>query len=358
MTATQQVVPVDNAAMMAMLDRAEADSGTSSVMSCLHTLKIYNPAPNTPVDPEKAWKFKLKEANTGEEIFLEGDIKFNVLSVSYNFTGNIYPIKPNGEISDEEVNFSSSEFGKYEKKTDVIGISAKWKPWAFFSKGEFEEMIKSPTVNEMTNQFYDKKKDVDGKPYHGTLLRRSAIIYWQFIGGKYDKEYFRFFTSTKNIGTTYDRELGKILPEEGTLENVAVVALVDMNNIRIQNGKKALSRVNLDQCDVSLSIRTNEKGNFLPVFNFAGLTAMRGYDNGEDIKCIHDLKAEHFRSIFGQMAAPLPILIDGTKATVALPEVKLDTKALEAPDKWVVTSSDMDDTFGPDDTHSHDSDDF
>lgn len=358
---TTEVSPVDNAAMMAMLDRAETDSGTSSVMNCLHTLKIYNPAPNTVADPEKAWKFKLKEANTGEEVLLEGDIKFNVLSVSYNWNGGIYPVKPNGEIADEEVFFSSSDFGKFEKRTDAIGLAVKGKAYAFFTKGEFETMIKTPNLNGMPNQFYEKKKDSSGKPYHGTLLRRSATIYGQFIGGKYDKEFFRFFTSPNNIGITYDKELGEIAPEEGTLEHVAVLALVDMNNIRTQNGKKALTRVNHDQCDVTLSIRTNDKGNFLPVFTFAGLTAMRGYDNGEDVKYIHDLKAEHFRSIFGAMGVVTPILIDGTQANVSLPEVKSETThAIAAPNKGVVTSADMDDTFGPSDTHDHttDGDDF
>ena len=81
MTTPQEVVPVDNVAMMAMLDRAESDSGTSSVMSCLHTLKIYNPAPGAFADPEKAGKFKLKEAVTGEEALLTGGIHFNVLSI-------------------------------------------------------------------------------------------------------------------------------------------------------------------------------------------------------------------------------------------------------------------------------------
>lgn len=202
-------------------------------------------------------------------------------------------------------------------------------------------------LNGVPNQFYEKKKDKEGKPYHGTLLRRSAVIYGQFIGGEYDKEYFRMFTSPNNIGVTYDKDLGEIAPEVGTLENVAVEALIDMNNIRSQNGKKALTRVNHDQCDVVLSIRTNDKGNFLPVFTFAGLTAMRGYDNGEDVKFIHDLKAEQFRSIFGQMGAITPIVIDGTKATVALPQVAEHHDAIEAP-KAALTAADLDDTFdGP-----------
>lgn len=209
-------------------------------------------------------------------------------------------------------------------------------------------MIKTPMLNGITNQFYDKKKDKEGKPYHGTLLRRSAVIYGQFIGGEYDKEYFRMFTSPNNIGITYDAELGTAIdPHEGTLEYVTIPALTQMNEIRTQNGKKALSRVNHDQCDVLLSIRTNDKGNFLPVFSFAGLTAMRGYDNLEDIKFIHDLKAEQFRSIFGAMGAVTAIAIDGTKATVALPDAPQDHHSIEAP-KPGITAADMDDTFdGP-----------
>lgn len=42
-------------------------------------------------------------------------------------------------------------------------------------------MIKTPMLNGVPNQFYEKKKDKDNKPYHGTLLRRSAVIYGQFI---------------------------------------------------------------------------------------------------------------------------------------------------------------------------------
>ena len=128
---------------MAMLDRAESDSGSASVMSCIHTLKIYNPAPGEIADPEKAGKFKIKEANTWEEVFLEWDIRFNVLSISYSWSWGIYPTHPDGTISDEEVVFSSSEFGKYEKRTDAIGLSMKWKSYAFYTKGEFETMIKS-----------------------------------------------------------------------------------------------------------------------------------------------------------------------------------------------------------------------
>lgn len=208
-------------------------------------------------------------------------------------------------------------------------------------------MIKTPMLNDITNQFYDKKKDKEGKPYHGTLLRKSAVIYGQFIGGEYDKEYFRMFTSPNNIGVTYDKELGEIDPEEGTLEYVTIPALTQMNEIRTQNGKKALSRVSHDQCDVLLTIRTNDKGNFLPVFSFAGLTAMRGYDNSEDVKYIHDLKAEHFKSIFGQMGAVTPIMIDGTKATAVLPSAPQDNHAIEAP-KPGITEADLDDTFdGP-----------
>ena len=312
---------------MAMLDRAEADSGTSSVMDQIHTLKIYNPAPGEPAEADKAGKFKLVQANTREEVYLEGDIKFNVLGIAYNYTGKIYPVLPNGEIADEEVFFTTSEFGKFDKKVDPIGLATKGKGYAFFAKGEFEAMIKAPTLNGMTNQFYDKKKDKDGKPYHSTLLRKSGIVYGQFIGGAYDHEYFRFFTSPNNLGVTYDREMGEIDPDEGTLEYVTIPALTEMNAIRAQNDKKAITRVHHDQCDVVLSIRENEKHNFLPVFTFAGLTAMRGYDNSDDIQFIKDIRQEHFRSIFGQMGAMTSIALEGTNAKAILPEMHVEAHA-------------------------------
>lgn len=332
---------------MAMLDRAEADSSSASVMSCIHKLKIYNPAPGTDADPAKANKYILIEANTGNEILLEGEINFTPLAIGYQYTGKIYPTLEDWSISDDEVSFNSSEFGKFDKKIDTIGISAKGKPWAFFTKGEFEKMIKCPMLNGTVNQFYEKKKDKDGVPYHGTLLRKIGVIYGQFNGGQYDKEYFRMFTSPNNIGITYDAEAwAAVEADEGTLEYVTIPGLQQMNDIRTKNGKKAITRVAHDQCDVTLSIHTNTKGNFMPVFTFVGLVAMRGYDNEGDVKFIHDLRAEQFRSIFWQMGAPTFIVLDWTKAGFDMPKmIVAHTEAIEAP-KQVATAKDAEDLFG------------
>lgn len=183
-------------------------------------------------------------------------------------------------------------------------------------------MIKCPMLNGSINQFYEKKKDVNNVPYHGSLLRKTGIIYGRFVGGQYDGEFFRMFTSPNNIGITYDTETQtSIDPKESTLEYVTIPGLAEMNTIRTQNNKKAISRLALDQCDVTLSIKTNDKGNFLPVFSYAGLVAMRGYDNTDEINYIKDLRHEHFTSIYGTMGNPVAIAIEGTKATVSLPKL-------------------------------------
>lgn len=332
---------------MAMLDRAEAESSVDSVMSSIHSLRVYNPAPGTPADPEFAGKFRFIEANTGNESAMEWPLSFTPLSITYSYSGKIYPRDADGNVADKDVFFTTSEFGKFTKRTDTIWLSTKGKGYAFFDKEGFEGMIKSPTLNGSVNHFYESKKDVNGKPYDGSALSRRACIYGQFNGGAYDKEYFRMFISPQHIGVTYDRETQSTIDAaDGTLEAAIVEGLPVMNGIRTQNGKKAIQRLAHDQIDVTINITQNAKGNFLPLFSFVGLVAMRGYDNAEDVKYIHELQQEHFRSVFGSMGLSTPVTITGKSATVALrPVVIEDAKAISAP---VASVQDMNDTFGDD----------
>lgn len=104
-----------------MLDRAATSEGrTPSVMDNIHTFKIYNPAPNTKAEAEKAGKFSLKAANTGTETFVEGVFKFNILDVSYFYSGSIYPLLDNGAYGEDKIFFFTNEFGKFAKKVDTI----------------------------------------------------------------------------------------------------------------------------------------------------------------------------------------------------------------------------------------------
>lgn len=320
---TQEVATIN----MDMLDRAlKTEGGTESVMNMLHNFKVYNPKMGTDIDPDKAGKFRIIESVTGNELFLDGPFKFNPLNVAFFHSGSIYPLMDNGTYADEKVFFFTNEFGKFAKKTDTVGLAAKNKAIGFFQKGEFENMIKSPNLNGGDNQFFEKKKTFEGKPYNGSLLKKGAVIYGQFVGGQYDGEYFRMFTSMNNIGVTY-KDGAACEADEGTFEYAVKQGLATLNEALVANGRKAIQQINPDQVDLQVTIRQNAKGNFLPVFEFAGLVAARGYDNQTDVKYIHDLKEEHFMSIFGAMPTPTPILIEGNNASVHIsqPQLKAPT---------------------------------
>lgn len=291
-----------------MLDKASKEAGFESVMDVIHNFKVYNPRIWEPVDESKANKFKLVEANTKTELYLDWKFTFNPLSVSYFYSWNIFPILDNWDYSQDKVFFSTNEFGKYTKKTDTIWLSAWWKLIWFFTKWEFEEMIKSPQLNGKVNQFFEKKKDKEWKPYNGSLLRKGAVIYWQFVWWDYDQEYFRMFTSMNNIWLTF-KDWAVCDPNEWTFEYAVLDWLDSLNELMDANGKRQVTRINPDQCDLSISIRENDKHNFLPVFEFAGCVASRWIDNEESIKYIHDLKAAHFHSIFWAMWDITPILL-------------------------------------------------
>lgn len=332
-----------------MLDRAGKSEGqSSSVMDSIHTLKVYNPQIGKPAEAEKAGKFSIREANTGKEELSEGPFTFNVLDVSFFYSGSIYPILPSGAFAEEKVFFFTNEFSKFAKKTDTVGLAAGRSPVGFFQKGDFENVIKAPQLNGMENQFYERKKDKDGRPYNSSQLSRSAMIYGQFIDGPYAGDFFRFRTSMSNIGTTF-RD-GEVVPAaEGTFEAAMDKALVRMNKILVANGRREISRVSPDQVDLKIHIEENERGNFLPKFEFAGLVAERGIDNIDSVQYVKDLKAEHFSSIFGTMLEPAPVMIDGNNAEVKIAQVEAPkSKALAQPE--LAPEDDIfadNDAFGP-----------
>ena len=321
----------------AMLDAAIASDSVwiSSVMDNIHTLKIYNPRIGDPIEEDKAWKFKLKVANTWVEELLEGPMVFNPLSIAYFWSGSVYPILPDGSFASDKVFFTTNEFGKFTKKTDTIWVAAKWTALWFFTKEHFEKMIKCKTLNWAENQFYDRKKDKDWKPFDWSLLNKGSVIYGQFIWGKYDQEFFRFFTSPRNLWVTF-RDWEVVEPDEWTFEYATNQWLSDLNELLLNNNRKAINKIDPTQTDIKLTIYQNDKKNFIPKFVYDWLVANRWEDNQESIKYIHDLKNEHFKSIFWTMLDPSPITIDGSSAKGTIVQPKLSA-AKE--DNWLAETA-------------------
>jgi len=317
-----------------MLDQAvEFDKkGFSSVMDGIHTLKIYNPRIGDPIEEDKAWKFKLKVANTWVEEFIDGPIVFNPLSVRYFYSWHIYPILDNGTVANEKITFYTNEYGKYLKKTDTIGLAAKGKSLWFFSKEDFKAMIKARTLNGRDNQFYDRKKDREWKPFDGSLLSEWAVVYGQFVWWTYDWEFFRFFTATRNLWVTF-RDWSVCEPDAGTFEYAVSEWLIPLNEVLTYNGKRTVNKVDDSQVDLKLTIEQNEKKNFMPKFEYSWLVVLRWGDNREDKKFIEELQFEHFKSVFWWMGSPNQVLLNWSDATTVISQPALST--------WELTKADL-----------------
>lgn len=335
-----------SAVNVGMLQRAVAtDSvGGSSVMDKIGTLKIYNPKPGTAADPALAGSFLYKALGQTEFSPLQGPLVFNPLSVTFFYAGEVYPIDDNGNVSDDKIFFTTSEFGKYTKKTDTIGLAAGGKKVGFFTKEGFESMIRTPRLNGQINQFYERKKDSVGKPYDSSYLNKRCMIYGKFVAGDNAGEYFRMSVSMNAYGITY-RDGAPCDPDAGTFEAAIAEGLPELNELLANNGLKSVRNISPDQCDIGLDIETNDRGNFLSKFSFEGLVAVRGVDNEEDLKFVHDLKQEHFISIFIGMDVPTEVSIDKGNAVVQISNPEPKAKQISAPKPEVVTAEVVDEVF-------------
>lgn len=317
---------------LAMLNRAEEEGSKSkSIMDTIHTLKIYNPPIGDKPDPEKAMKFKLVEKDTGEESFFDGPVTFNILDVAFFYSGSLYPIQEDGGFAEDKMFFYTNEFGKYTKNEDTVGLATMGKPIGFFKKGDFQKFLICPMLNGKPNQFYDQKKDKDGKPYASSHISKRAVVYGKFLSGPRTDEYFKYYISMGAVGSTFKD--GETVPApEGTLEDAISKGLDRMNVILVANNRKKVQSISPSQIDVRVTIVQNDRQNFLPKFETILLAAERGIDNAVDIEFIKNLKQKHFSDIFGDMIAPTPILIQGTNATLTLaplPEKKGAQSQLE-----------------------------
>lgn len=320
MTATTtEIVEVD----LEMLDRAiEENVGTSNVMNGIINFKLYNPKIGKDIEEDKANKFRVVEPGKSDPVYEEGPFTFNPLDIAYAFSGAVYPLLDNGTYADTKVFFSTSEFGKFAKPTDVLGFSANSKGIGFFQKAQLELMLRTPKLNGNENHFYLKKKDKDDKPYNASEISKTGVIYGVFSNGPRGGEVFRMFISPNHLGITF--KAGEVCdPEPGTFEYAVNQGLEEMNALLVANGKKTIRSIRANQCDIRLSIRQNEKKVFLPVFEYAGLVAKRGGNNIDLIEYIRGLKAEHFKSIFGMEEPAAMISIEGTNAQVTMKPLQL-----------------------------------
>lgn len=308
---------------MSMLDSAvESDVSHVSVLDKLNCLRVYNPKPGTDAEADKTHKFYLKSPD-GKESYIDGPLNITVFSILYTTQGEVYFRDKDGKVRDEKNFITTSEYNRFTKRDDTIGVSSKGSVLGFYKKWEFEEMIRKEQIVidgvPGKNPFYSEKEDVNGKPYDGSKLSKRAVIYGMFNDGPRKGECFYMRLSPSHIDAWYNPDLKKANDlESGMLYFAINQGLPELNKVLVENGRREVSSIAPNQVDLTLTIEMNQRGNFLPVFAYAGLVAVRGYDNNNDVEFVRSVREEYFKSIFGTMGNPNPIAIEGNTVKISL----------------------------------------
>jgi len=301
---------------MSMLENSGWSQATESVMAQIHTLKVYNPAPWKEPDPEKAGKFQIKEASTGEVKFIEWPISYNILSILEVFSGQCYPVDNSWFTANEAVYFTTNEYSRFTSKEQPIGLRWGRNILWFFDKQGFQAMIKSKILNGDMNFFYKQGKTVEGRPYDSSELSKSFVVYGRFTSGEHKDEYFRTFMKPQYFGITWDNDAQERCDAaDGTLLAAIDKALPEFNKVRESNSMKAVRSIAESQVIVKHSITKNEKGNFLSHIDYEALQMMLG-SNIDDVEYIHGLQEQHFENSFGNPTPMKIISVEWGKATL------------------------------------------
>ena len=337
---------------IAMLTNAvEEDSqhGVTSIMDQIATVKVYNPAPNEDADPAKDGKFIITPANWGEPEIVEGPLNVTFFHVSYVLQGKIY-FRDNGKVRDTHNFVTSSEFGRYTKRIELLSLATKGKCILTLPKEDLEKFIRNPSVSlngeRTTNPFYMEASDVNKKPYDSSRLAKRAILYGVFNEGPYAGEKFRMFLAPQHVAPSFNKDTNTVNPtEEGTLEYAREQALDPMNAILKQNNYKEVREVGLNQIDMFINIKQNEKKNNIPKFEYVGLVAMRWIDNASDVEFIRNLRSEYHDSIF-ETTVPTSISIENGIANINF-EIPSENEVKAIPQKasGPVDEFDVEDMF-------------
>lgn len=322
-----------------MLERGSQNVGTTSVYESLHKVSIYNPDYSKwdAMDLTKAWLFRLREANTGEEKMIE-PFKFWLLAIAKVMSGKVTLLN---ELWDTLINdkweqvsqfFYTSEYGQYSKKTEVIWFKNMTSKPQFFTREQLFSMLTSPNINGTINPFFTWGKKADNTKYKSTEIKDQTIIFGEFIDWPYVWDYFMMYVKNSSLGITY-KAWEQVVPEYGTLMHAINVEWVKAWN---EATGKTLRSVSPDQLDLSLNLITKNFSNKdfnIAEFRFSNLTWMRK-NNLDDVQYIKELRDAYFVERFWSMQSPSNVRIEWVNAIV-------DFK-FEAPTevKWVLEVAD------------------
>lgn len=349
-----------------MFGRAESESRVQSVMNSVHEIKAYNAnLKDWIIDPNLAWKFRIKLAHTWDLDYIDWNFKFNPLSICKVKSWIVYMLNDFWDVIIDESGkekksmFYTNEFDIYTKKTWILWFKWNGKVVWYYFKEDLEKMLKSKRIQMLDqdwnrseikeNPFYKASKDKAWLPYHDTEVTDTYVMYWIFIWGKYDWEYFKMYLNNNAFWKTYDKDKGKIQAEEWSLQFCTYKGLEDWNKIRTERGKSPVTSIAFDQLDITAKIEEisiwekEKKIIYVTRFTYDNLTWYRT-DNTNDVEFIRDLQHKYLIQEFGWIKEASVIDFSVPNLAVFTWEIKTETnKQIETSEE--ITEADVETIF-------------
>jgi len=320
--ATTDILKIDSE----MLNRTDSISETKytpSIMDTIHKVYIYNPNYSNweVMDESKKWKFKVKEANTWNEVYIDS-FKFwlidlvKVMSWKLIYKDEFWDTiiwrdwKP---VSDY---FYTNEYPVICKWDHILAFRnlRNDSDILYFKKRDLINILRLPKINWKRNDFSVLKTKQDWSTYRSSSVMESFVMYWVFLDWPYAWEYFIFYPKDNLIWYNYSK-WQYVKPEEWTLTAIMEKALEWWNDIRKQNWLAPVK--NMPYSLVDLKISTYIKDVAWKLFNvwkleFAWYTALR-WNNKPDLDYISEFRRQLFEERFGWIKQPLSVVyIDKT----------------------------------------------
>lgn len=345
-----------------METHAEESSRPQSVMNSIHEVKAYNANPKIwTLDEALAWKFKIKKAYTWDIEYIDSGFKFNPLAICKVKSWLVYLLDEfwmtlhDEEGKEIERLFYTNELSIYTKKTDTIAFKWNWQIIWYYQKWDFDKMLKTRKIQLMDengnrsevkdNPFYKTSTDQSWKPYADTFISDTYVMYWVFVWGKFDWEYFKMYLNLKAFGKTFeilpDGTFAKTAPNEWSLLYQAYwPGLEAWNKMREVWWKAPVQSIWTDQLDLICKTEEMEiwdkvkKKIYATRFDFHNLVGYR-WSNIADINYIKDLQNQYFMQEFQWMKQATEIVFENNwSVAVFTGNVKMNTdKQLKASDE-------------------------
>lgn len=314
-----------------MLNRGTAGAQRTNVMDTIHSMKVYNAAPNQEADPTKAGMLMIKNGQTeGKYQLFTKEVTVNILSVRKGINGSYNLLDEAGNpildvnnepkrgfaYTEEYFRFSKNTNEVFFKDKDANGITKQ-------QIGTLKNLFKNPTLPDgRKNPYHKIALDRNNIAYDSSFMSESFVIYGVFMDGEYQGEYFRLFISSAGFGNKWDSQTKTSSSVPNSLNDALLQASKAFNTMYQGQGHFD------DSLLVAKLTPMLERTSYMPRFLEPKLVTT---DNSEQFKFIEDLRHAYMEQEFSEYGNTAPVEPTPVAAAIETSEPVAPTPVMATP---------------------------